>query len=128
MAGRPHYELRVKARFAAAHHLRGYPGDCSRPHGHGWTVDVRLACGELDALGLGRDFREIKAAVADAVAEFDHCDLNALPCFERENPSAENLARLLYRVLSARLNAAGCRVARVRVGESPSASAAYWED
>jgi 6-pyruvoyltetrahydropterin/6-carboxytetrahydropterin synthase len=128
MQARPHYEIRVKTRFSAAHHLRGYPGDCSQPHGHNWTVEVRVAADGLDGVGISRDFREVKAAVNEAIAGWDHRDLNALPEFQAENPSAENLARHLYRALSARLNSGGCRVAKVRVGETPAYSASYWEN
>ena len=33
-----HYEINVQTHFSAAHHLRGYPGNCEKPHGHNWIV------------------------------------------------------------------------------------------
>lgn len=120
------FEIRVKASFSAAHSLRGYPGDCARLHGHSFTADVFVRCGKLDGLGMGVDFQAVSAAVAEAVSDLDHVNLNDLPAFTDQNPTAENLARYLYRFLSERLNAPGISVNRVRVAEGPGASASYW--
>src|SRR5438309_8585297 len=42
------FELRVKVEFPAAHHLDGYPGDCARPHGHNWGIEVFARSRKLD--------------------------------------------------------------------------------
>jgi len=36
------YSLKVVTDFASAHTLRGYPGDCSRMHGHNWKLEVEV--------------------------------------------------------------------------------------
>ena len=120
------FEICVKASFSAAHSLRGYPGDCARLHGHSFTAQVCVRCGKLDGLGMGVDFKAVSEAVAEAVAGLDHLNLNDLPAFTDQNPTAENLARHLYRFLSERLNSPGTRVSRVKVAEGPEASASYW--
>jgi hypothetical protein len=42
-------------------------------------------------LGIGIDFRDIKAAVKDVLVGLDHCDLNGLPMFTEQNPTSETL-------------------------------------
>jgi 6-pyruvoyltetrahydropterin/6-carboxytetrahydropterin synthase len=126
------YELSVSAEFCAAHRLTGYPGDCCRTHGHNWGVTAFVRCQELDALGMGLDFRDIKALVRDTLESMDHACLNDLPPFAEDNPTAENIARHLYgelsRLLDARVPGGRARVARVRVTETPGAEVSYWEE
>lgn len=98
------FELRIKLDFPAAHHLAGYPGDCARPHGHNWVIEV-FACSErLDSLGMAIDFRNLKDAAKNLISAWDHQDLNQLPEFQEVNPSAEHIARIAYRRLSDQMN------------------------
>lgn len=122
------FEVYVKNHFSAAHRLRGYPGDCARVHGHNWIIEVFVKCTQLNEIGIAIDFRDIRAAVKAVVSELDHSDLNDLPAFTEENPTSENIARYLYRQLSAKLNAPQIRVSRVKVCETPGAGAFYWEE
>ncbi len=122
------FEVYVKSHFSAAHSLRGYPGDCARVHGHNWMVEVYVRCAELDQIGIGIDFRDIRAAVKEVLAGLDHSDLNELPLFKEDNPSSENIARFLYKELSSRLNTPNTSVSRVKVSETPGAGAFYWEE
>jgi 6-pyruvoyltetrahydropterin/6-carboxytetrahydropterin synthase len=122
------FELSVTTHFSAAHRLAGYPGQCARLHGHNWEVQVYLQGPSLNDLGMLLDFREIKAALKDALAELDHADLNELPAFMAHNPTSENIARYLYEVLARRFDAASCRIARVSVAETPGTAAFYWND
>ncbi len=119
------YEVTVRDSFSAAHHLRGYPGDCSRPHGHNWDVEVSLRCEELDEQGLSVDFRTARDALKGVLSEIDHRDLNTLGWFRDSNPTSENLARLIFQRMAAALPAAA--IARVTVHESPSSRVSYWE-
>jgi len=126
------YELSVRAEFCAAHRLNGYPGDCRNTHGHNWGVTAYVVCEELDELGMGLDFREIKNLVREALATLDHAFLNDLEPFADQNPTAENIARLLHGDLSARLAAkvpgGRARISRIRVAETPGAEVTYWEE
>lgn len=122
------FEVYVKGHFSAAHQLRGYCGDCANIHGHNWVVEVHVRCDALDALGIGLDFRDIKAAVSEVLAKVDHHNLNDLEDFSIENPTSENIARFLYRKVGEILNRNGVRVSRVKVCETPGAGAVYWEE
>ena len=83
---------------------------------------------ELDATGVLVDFGNVKEAVAVAVKQLDHTDLNGLPAFAVANPTTENLARFLFGELSAKLSDERYRIFRVRVSESPSTAVSYTED
>jgi len=122
------FEIYVKSTFSAAHSLRGYAGDCARVHGHNWMVEVFVRCAELDALGIGVDFRDIKAAVKEVMDGIDHRNLNDLPAFAEQNPTSENIARLLYKELSGKLNTPAIRISKVKVSETPGTGAFYWEE
>lgn len=122
------FEISVRESFCGAHHLEGYDGQCCNPHGHNWAVEVFLRGAQTDEVGVLADFKEIRAALREILAELDHQDLNQLPAFEEVNPTAEHIARHLYQRLSAQLNDAFCRLHRVRVSETPGTSAVYWEE
>jgi 6-pyruvoyltetrahydropterin/6-carboxytetrahydropterin synthase len=119
------YEVTIRDSFSAAHHLRGYRGECSRQHGHNWDVEVSLQCPKLDAQGLSVDFRVARKVLRHVLSEVDHRDLNAVEWFRDENPTSENLARHIFQRMADSLPAV--RVARVTVHESPSARVSYWE-
>jgi len=121
------FEITVEEQFSAAHALRNYPGDCEHLHGHNWAVEVTVECRELNEIGIGVDFREVKQSVREALHRLDHINLNELPPFNDINPSSENIARYLYQDLSGKLNTGKVRISRVRVSETPTSSASYRE-
>lgn len=122
------FEVYVKTHFSAAHSLRGYPGDCARTHGHNWIVEAFVKCKELDEIGIGLDFRDIKESVKAVLQGLDHFDLDTLPAFRDVNPTSENIAKFLYKELGKRLNSGAVRVSKIKVSETPGAGAAYWEE
>ncbi len=122
------FEVYVKSHFSAAHSLRGYPGSCAKVHGHNWIIEVYVKCAGLNEIGIGIDFRDIRAALDVVLSGLDHSNLNDLPAFAEENPTSENIARFIHNQLSDRINAPGTRVSRVKVCETPGAGAFYWEE
>lgn len=121
------YELTIEASFSSAHNLRGYEGACENLHGHNWKVEVRVCAPGLDSLGMVVDFRMIKTATKAVIDGLDHKYLNEAPPFDSENPTAENIARHIYNAVSTALNDGNAAVSRVRVWESDTTSAAYYE-
>lgn len=120
------YELMIKTDFAAAHQLRGYPGDCARLHGHNWHVELYVECEALDELGLAVDYKIMKRELKEALAGWDHYNLNDIAPFDTINPSSENVARVLYEEMSRRLDDGRLRVSRVVIGETCTAKVTYW--
>lgn len=118
------FEIMVETTFDAAHCLRGYGGNCEKLHGHTYRVQCFLTTDELDGRGIAFDFREIKKALAEAVSDLDHTFLNDLPSFATQNPTAENLSRLIFERVKSTL---GRAVAKVTVWETASSAATYSE-
>jgi 6-pyruvoyltetrahydropterin/6-carboxytetrahydropterin synthase len=122
------FEIDVRREFSAAHAIAGYPGNCSRLHGHNWEVVATVCTPRLDDLGIACDFRRLRQELEAVIAEFDHRDLATLPCFKGQNPTSERLAQLIFERLAARINAGELKVVRVRVSESPGSGATYYEN
>ena len=122
------YQMKILTDFAAAHHLRGYEGPCSRVHGHNWKVEVQVSASKLDEIGMGLDFKFIKQATNKLIDRLDHQNLNELPPFDQQNPTAENIAAYLYSELSATLNTNVIRVVSVTLWETDRACVIYTEE
>lgn len=121
------FTLTVRSSFAAAHRLREYAGNCERLHGHNWQVEATVESATLDGRGMAVDFRAIKGALGEVLAELDHRYLNEVPPFDAENPSSENIARYLFGRMAGRIPPPA-RLSRVTVWESDDARAEYAED
>ena len=108
-----------KAQFNAAHRLfrsdwsdeknRDVFGLCSNPnfHGHNYQLEV-LVNGEIDPeTGFVLDLKELKTLINEEVMEpFDHRNLNRdTKEFQTLNPTAENIAAVIWQKLRARLDA-----------------------
>jgi 6-pyruvoyltetrahydropterin/6-carboxytetrahydropterin synthase len=117
------FEIKITCPFAAAHRVEDYPGNCERLHGHNWKVEVIVRQGELDPLGMVLDFRKLKELARKALEPFDHNYLNEVAPFDKVNPTAENIAKHLYLVLSKE-----APVCRVNVYETETSMASYYED
>lgn len=122
------YEINVCSAFEAAHLIRGYDGKCARLHGHNWTVEVLVRGEELDKLGMLIDFKIVKAELKKILDEFDHRFLNELETFEKENPTAENLARKVFeRLVLSEIFNGSAKLYGVKVYESPNSCVTYYE-
>jgi 6-pyruvoyltetrahydropterin/6-carboxytetrahydropterin synthase len=125
-----------KLQFCYGHRLLDYEGPCAHPHGHNAVVEVELEGADLDARGMVRDFSEVKRRLSVFIdAELDHrmvlreddplvSALEAIgekPFTLKENPTAENLARLLYR----KARSFDLPVTAVRFWETESSCAEY---
>lgn len=119
------FDVFIKTHFSAGHHLRNYPGNCERPHGHNWNVTVTVRASELDELGMGIDFRTLKTAVKEVMDNLDHCDLNSHPAFLDKNPSSENLALYIYEQLKPGLATTHYQLHSVTVGETDNTGVTY---
>ena len=121
------YEVTVKTGFAAAHQLRLYDGKYENLHGHNWTAQVTVEADELDLIGVGIDFVKLKAMVEKNLSELDYHNINEVPPFDEQNPSAENIARWLFLKLKVEVNTNLTRVKRVEIFEMEGCGASYFE-
>jgi 6-pyruvoyltetrahydropterin/6-carboxytetrahydropterin synthase len=122
------YHLKILSNFAAAHNLLHYHGDCENLHGPNWKVEVTVATSDLDASGLGIDFKTLKRHTKEILARLDHKYLNELEFFKGVSPSSEHISRYIFDALESSLKAPGVVLEQVTVWESDKACATYTRD
>jgi 6-pyruvoyltetrahydropterin/6-carboxytetrahydropterin synthase len=70
------------------------------------------------------DFHRLKTAIDNIVAEFDNKSFSKIDYFQRNNPSAENVAKYIYEKLKPELPK-GLKLRNVKVFEKPGCSATF---
>ena len=116
------YELMIEDTFAAAHALKGYEGPCENMHGHTWKVQVFLKGEKLNKIGILQDFKNLKKTLKTILSRFDHANLNDLVSFKKENPTSENLARIIFDEMRKIVKG----TSKVTVWESATSNASYY--
>ncbi len=127
----------------SGHLLTKHPGACRFPHGHSRTIEIVVASDTLDAHDMVCDFTDLKLAAIDIVARYDHTfALNTadprfavmrtaygdrVVAFDKIDPTSEVLAREIFRAVRTQLAATPIRLERVRVSETATSWAEYWE-
>ncbi|MBI4055347.1 MAG: 6-carboxytetrahydropterin synthase [Elusimicrobia bacterium] len=133
---RASFQVTRVLRFCYGHRLLHYPGKCRHLHGHNARVEIELSSKKLNRLGMAVDFEKIKQKIqAWLDAELDHTMIlhekdpwvkilraQNEPCLAlKTNPTAENLAKLIYDYARGR----GLPVTEVRLWETPHSRASY---
>ena len=121
------FRVFIDTHFAAAHALHGYDGECRDLHGHTWKVRVEVQTDHQDAVGIGMDFKALKAQVRTVIDRLDHHHINAVPPFDKINPTAENLAKYIYDEVKGGLPAHAA-MSQVVVWESDHYAVSYYEE
>jgi 6-pyruvoyltetrahydropterin/6-carboxytetrahydropterin synthase len=106
------YRVTRQIDFCYGHRLLNYDGKCRHLHGHNGRAVIALEAPELDDRGMVLDFSDIKRVVAGWIDDnldhrmILHRDDPAVEPLTRlgeplflvdDNPTAENIARLIYR-------------------------------
>jgi 6-pyruvoyltetrahydropterin/6-carboxytetrahydropterin synthase len=117
----------VETRFSSAHSIQHYDGPCGELHGHTWKVRVEVLSEKTNQLGLSIDFKDLKKISESVVNRLDHRYINQIKPFDRENPTAENIARYIYQQIEKKLPD-GVRLSAVTVWESEATGVTYFED
>jgi len=127
-----------RAEFSASHYYhnpdfspeenRRRFGKCNNPlgHGHNYVVEVTVG-GEVDAAtGMVFDLKELKALLEhEVISLMDHKFLNKeVPAFARQNPTTENIAVEIWRLLAPKLTRG--RLHRIRLYETSDLFVDYY--
>jgi len=130
------YRVTREIHFCYGHRLINYDGKCRHLHGHNGLAVITLEAAELDGRGMLIDFGDIKREVQRWIDEnLDHnmllCrDDPILPVLQSRgervfvmdtNPTAENIARLIFD----RASAAGLPVVEVVLWETENCHASF---
>jgi 6-pyruvoyltetrahydropterin/6-carboxytetrahydropterin synthase len=122
--------------FCYGHRLLNYDGKCKYLHGHNGRAIITIESATLDERGMVLDFSDIKNIVSTWIDEkLDHRMLlhktdPVVPILEKmgeplflmdENPTAENIARLIYDFTASR----GFPIVECQLWETPRCFATY---
>ena len=118
------FTISVETHFRASHQLTLADSSKEHAHGHNWLVTADVSSEMMNPLGVVMDFRQLRAMVDDIVAEFENAPLGNLDYFQRNNPSAENVAKYIYEKLESKLPK-GIGLRSVKVEEEPGCSAKF---
>lgn len=138
-------EITRKIEFDAGHRVYGHESKCAHLHGHRYVAEITVTADELDSLGRVIDFSVVKNLVGGWIDDtWDHNlllndqdPLFDLICqnekengripffFSNENPTAENIARVLFEQAHWMLITHSIRVTRIRIYETPNCWADY---
>ncbi|HBO45198.1 MAG TPA: 6-pyruvoyl tetrahydrobiopterin synthase [Planctomycetaceae bacterium] len=130
------FQVTREIHFCYGHRLLDYQGKCAHLHGHNGRALITIEADGLDDRGMVLDFTDIKRVVQEWIeSHLDHRmilrrDDPAVESLEKlgeplflldENPTAENLARLLFDYAASQ----GFPVFEVKLWETPSCHAVY---
>lgn len=122
--------------FCYGHRLLNYDGKCKYLHGHNGRAIIAIEAETLDERGMVLDFSDIKRVVAGWIdTNLDHRmllhkddpyvrvlqDLGEPLFLMDENPTAENIARLIHNFTASR----GFPVVETHLWETPHCFATY---
>jgi len=122
--------------FCYGHRLLNYEGKCRFLHGHNGRAVITIEASGQDARGMVLDLSEIKRVVSRWIDEtldhrmLLHRDDPVVPVLKKlgepmflmdANPTAENIARLIFEYASAQ----GFPVVDVQLWETPHCAATY---
>ena len=122
--------------FCYGHRLLNYSGKCKDLHGHNGKVEIEVSAQKLDHRGMVVDFGDINRIVKEWIDRvLDHklllskddplakvlIDLNEPVFLMDGNPTAENIAKLIYDYACSQ----GLAVTEVRLWETASSYATF---
>ena len=122
--------------FCYGHRLLNYEGKCRYLHGHNGRAVITIEAEKLDDRGMVLDFSDIKKVVSAWIDEnldhrmLLHRDDPAVPMLRElgeplflidENPTAENIAKLIHEFTASR----GFPIVKTKLWETPRCFATY---
>ncbi len=134
------FRVTKEIHFCYGHRLLNYAGKCRHLHGHNGKAVVTFESPRLDPLGMVVDFSDIKRSIGAWIDEnldhrmILHRDDPALPELRRlgepvvvleVNPTAENIARLIFDRARLTASARNVRVVEVTLWETENSYATF---
>lgn len=123
------FEVYVESNFSAAHQLELYKGKCENLHGHNWKVGVVISSTRLNKQQMVIDFVKLKKILKKILDSLDHKYLNNISFFKTDQPTAENIAKYIYKKLKEKISYyKNIEKIKIIVWETPLQYASYEEE
>jgi 6-pyruvoyltetrahydropterin/6-carboxytetrahydropterin synthase len=136
------YILEKQFSFPAGHRLSKNKSLCSNVHGHNFDIIVSVKSEKLNSEDMVIDFSELKKIVNKYIESFDHClmlnkedsffynvlkDKSERVILFNSDPTAESLARYLYKKIEEEIINLGIEMNFVKIFENKNSSVIYQE-
>lgn len=123
------YTLAVRRKFIARHFLIGGDwGPENFPNSHHYILELQIEGNDLDQHGYLVDIVDVEKHLDNVVGYYKEQMLNEKPEFDGLNPSIENFAHILVKMLNERISAKNITSLKVVLWENENAWAAYQID
>ena len=120
------FTISIETNFWASHQL-ALPNGLKEPlHSHNWLVTAEVISDKLNSMAVVMNFQTLKDMVDNIVDEFGNTSLNEFSYFQKNNPSAENVAKYIYEELKPKLTK-DVKLRCISVVEQPGCSARFGE-
>ena len=121
------FEIAIKHAFTASHALTSKGEVIEEPHEHRFECEAHFESDGVGEGGMAIDFRSVDEVLSSVLAPLTDAKLHETPELAGASPSAENLARFIYRALARELKDCESRLTRATVWEDPDHCATYFE-
>jgi 6-pyruvoyltetrahydropterin/6-carboxytetrahydropterin synthase len=118
------FTVSIQTSFWASHQISLGDGRKEPIHSHNWIVTAEVGSGELNKLGLAIDFNRLKKIIDEIISEFGNKPLEEILYFQKNNSTAEMVARYIFEKLEGRLPQ-NVKLLAVTVTEEPFCRAKY---
>lgn len=121
------YEIIIEDKFSASHAVLCGKNVREKEHSHLWRVQLCIQSAKLDRAGMVMDFTLAKEALDAELKKWSSCQLGRHGALAKKHlePTAENLAKVLFDSLKKIINSRSVHLKRVTVYETPDAAASY---
>ncbi len=119
------YTLQETLNFHASHQIKINDEHESIMHTHQWYVRITVGFTELDKYGISMEFNYFQNQVRDIINHFDNSLLNDLKDFEHEQPTVENVARIMFEKFAHDINTDNKKIHKVELWVNPSRVISY---
>ncbi len=120
------FEIEKTFFFSAGHSLESYEGKCRNPHGHSYTLKIRIRSEKLQESkhekNMVADFQSISSLSKPMIKEyFDHKWLN--DTLQTDSPTVEFITKWIYTYLKPLIP----QLYSITIFETPKSMAIYYE-
>ncbi|GAI64295.1 unnamed protein product [marine sediment metagenome] len=88
---------------------------------------MNVKADEVNKIGMCVDFRKLSKISKNVVSYLDHKNLNDVPLFKKNNPTAESIAKFIYEKIQQQLKGA-LSLYSVKVWETDKYAVTYSEN